>query len=98
VSDMKTICFNTGRKYTSQGQRITATLHDDGVVTFWDHDRMIDGEFTLGLHCQFDAREVLHCYDAGSTMYRSTKRSSQDGMMKDGCNLSYPQPITLLEE
>jgi hypothetical protein len=88
-SNMKTICFNTGRKYTAQGQRITATLHDDGVVTFWDHDRRIDGEFTLGLHCQFDAKEVLHCYDSGSTMYRSSKRSWEDGMQMGGCNQDY---------
>lgn len=85
----QTISFNTGRKYTVHGQRITATLHDDQTVTFWDHDRMIDGEFKLGMHCRFNAAEVLHCYDAGSTMYHSTTRSMQDGMMTDGCNTVY---------
>jgi hypothetical protein len=30
---MKTIEFNTGRRYSAEGQFIKATLHDDGVVT-----------------------------------------------------------------
>lgn len=39
MSDL--IRFNTGRMYTSAGQRITARLMEDGTVEFADHDRMI---------------------------------------------------------
>jgi hypothetical protein len=83
---MQTITFNTGRKYTARGQRIVATLHDDGVVTFMDHDRNVDGEFKLGQHCQFNQTEVLHWYDSG--MARNSRRSWADGMMRDGVNSS----------
>jgi hypothetical protein len=86
-SIMQTIHFNTGRLYTANGQRVTATLHEDGTVTFFDHDRMIDGQFTLGLHCQFNQVEVMHWYDSGMTC--GTKRSWQDGMLKGGCNATY---------
>lgn len=82
----RTIQFNTGRKYTAEGQVITATLYADGTVTFMDHSRMIDGEFKLGLHCQFNQIEVMHHYDAGSTGYQSSRRSSRDGMMTGGRN------------
>jgi hypothetical protein len=81
---MKTIEFNTGRKYTANGQFIKATLHDDGVVTFFDHGRMIDGEFKLGQHCQFNQTEVMHWYD--SNMAKGTARSWADGMLRGGCN------------
>ena len=47
---MNTIRFNTGRKYTAAGQRIVATYRphneaddESGTVTFFDHDRMVDG-------------------------------------------------------
>jgi len=81
---MQTIQFNTGRKYTADGQIITATLHDDGVVTFMDHSRGIDGEFKLGQHCSFNQTEVMHWYDSG--MAQGTRRSFADGMYQDGCN------------
>lgn len=80
----KTIHFNTGRSYTVHGQRITATLYEDGMVTFWDHDRAIDGEFELGQHCQFNQVEVMHWYDAGT--YGHSLRSFQDGMAMGGLN------------
>lgn len=38
-----TVRFNTKRLYTSEGQKITAFIHDDGTVDFNDHSRMIDG-------------------------------------------------------
>jgi hypothetical protein len=81
---MTTITFNTGRKYTAHGQRIVATLHDDGVVTFFDHDRQVDGQFSLGRHCSFNQVEVMHWYDSG--MARGTQRSWADGMLRDGVN------------
>ena len=80
----KTIEFNTGRKYTAEGQFIKATLHDDGVVTFFDHSRAVDGEFKLGLHCTFDKTEVMHWYDSGNAS--GTQRSWSDGMLRGGCN------------
>ena len=82
---MKTIEFNTGRKYTSEGQFIKATLHDDGIVTFMDHSRGVDGEFRLGLYCSFNQTEVMHWYDAGKAL--GTGRSWADGLMRGGCNL-----------
>ena len=83
----KTIQFNTGRKYTANGQRLTATLHDDKVVTFWDHDRMVHGEFKLGQHCSFNQTEVMHHYD--NSLHRGTSRAWADGMQRGGCNTKY---------
>lgn len=40
---MNVIKFNTGRGYTSQGQRISAALLPDGRMAFNDHDRGIRG-------------------------------------------------------
>ncbi len=79
----KTIQFNTGRKYTAQGQIIKATLHDDGVVTFMDHSRGVDGEFKL---CgdRFDQAVVMHAYD--HNIAKGTLRSHQDGMYRGACN------------
>lgn len=82
----QTIHFNTGRPYTIHGQRITATLHDDGVVTFWDHDRMVDGELN-GLGVLLEVFEVRAWYDRGD--YRNTTRSWTDGMTRGGCNSVY---------
>jgi len=81
---MKTIEFNTGRKYTSEGQFIKATLHDDGIVTFFDHSRGVDGEFKLGLHCSFDKTEIMHWYDSGNA--QGSSRAWADGMLRGGCN------------
>ena len=83
----QTIHFNTRRLYTEHGQRITATLHDDGVVTFWDHDRQVDGEFALPLHCRLNSIEVMHWYDSGQ--YTHSSRSWQDGMLRGGCNAHF---------
>lgn len=80
----KTISFNTGRKYTRDGQHIVATLHDDGVVTFTDHARMIDGEYDIHFPELFTPKDVIDMYDSRS--YRSTKRSRDDGMLRGGCN------------
>lgn len=82
---MKTIEFNTGRKYTAEGQVVRATLHEDGVITFMDHSRMIDGEFgPITPTQELTDRLVMAMYDNGT--YRGTARSSKDGMYKGGCN------------
>lgn len=95
----RTIQFNTGRKYTAEGQVITATLYADGTVTFMDHSRMIDGEFKNGgtdllasnSHAGDDPRfaaalraEVMAAYDGSN--YQGSRRSSRDGMMTGGRN------------
>lgn len=85
----KTIHFNTGRKYTAMGQRISATLHDDGIVTFYDHDRMIDGEYTPRINNRIDDSMVMGKYDR--LEYKSTTRSREDGMYLGGCNTKYPE-------
>jgi hypothetical protein len=83
---MNTIHFNTGRNYTIHGQRISATLHDDSKITFYDHDRMIDGE----CECvgEFGQNAVMAGYDHA---YKSTKRSWENSMMVGGCNSIYQE-------
>jgi len=82
-----TIHFNTGRLYTAHKQRITATQHDDGVITFMDHDRMIPGELVWGR--AFTAVAILAAYDANA--YKNTTRAMNDGMMRGGCNTQYEE-------
>lgn len=84
---MKTIHFNTGRKYTANGQRITATLHDDGVVTFWDHDRMVHGEISCRDPANFTQAKVMNDYD--HNLHANTTRAWQDGMQRGGVNSVY---------
>lgn len=84
---MQTIHFNTRRLYTEHGQRITATLHDDGVVTFFDHDRMVDGEFKLPDGFEFTQEIVQHAYDRNAA--KKTARSHADGLCRGGCNTRY---------
>ena len=79
----KTISFNTGRKYTAEGQFIVATLHDDGVVTFMDHSRSVYGEFKL-CGSRFDQSVVMHAYD--NNIAEGTARSFADGMYRNSCN------------
>lgn len=88
---MKTIRFNTGRKYTAAGQRIVATyrpnneaVDEGGLVTFMDHDRMVDGEFEIQSDLLFTPEYIMRAYDN----YRAPggARSSQDGMQRGGCN------------
>ena len=68
---MQTLTFNTGREYSPQGQRIIATLLDNGDIVFLDIDRHIDGVIPakgltrdnvqdLGL---FTQRGIMHDYD-----------------------------------
>lgn len=80
----KTITFNTGRKYTAEGQVITATLHDDMHVTFMDHSRGIDGEYDAKFPEFFSKENVMAMYDNGKAP--SSTRSWMDGMTCEGCN------------
>jgi hypothetical protein len=88
---MNTIRFNTGRKYTAAGQRIVATYrpHNEaedqgGTVTFFDHDRQVDGEFDIMSEMLFTQTVIMGAYDT----YRAkgTRRSWADGLQRGGCN------------
>ena len=87
-----TIHFNTGRKYTVHGQRITATLHDDGIVTFWDHDRQVDGQYTAPEGVPFTQQGVMAAYDNYAAP--GSIRSYEDGLQRGGCNTQYADPST----
>lgn len=84
---MKTITFNTERKYTTRGQVITATLHDNGVITFMDHSRMISGEIAASEFHTAESiqRHTMRAYDNNG--YQESKLSREHGMMKGGCNI-----------
>ena len=67
---MQTIKFNTGREYTEHGQRITATLQENGDILFVDVDRHIKGlisapGFTRDEVAQFffNQSEIMRAYD-----------------------------------
>jgi len=69
---MTIIKFNTGREYTKNGQRIAATLQDNGNIVFADIDRGIYGiidaggltlDDILSLNC-FTQRVIMEDYDA----------------------------------
>lgn len=81
---MKTIRFNTSRSYTANGQRIVATLYDDGTVTFMDHDRMVCGEYREDDPSNFNQSSVLLRYDR--VMYSNTLKAWEDGMTRNGVN------------
>jgi hypothetical protein len=68
---MTILKFNTGREYTANGQRIAASLLENGDIVFVDVDRQIDGviragELTLDdvlmFRC-FTQREIMRAYD-----------------------------------
>ena len=87
---MKTIQFNTGRRYTVHGQRIVATRHDDGVVTFHDIDRMITGQFRVAVtEAEFTRANVLSEYDR--SLYDNTTRAWSDGMARGGVNSKWKE-------
>ena len=79
------IQFNTGRKYTAAGQRIVAIRHDDNVVTFMDHDRMIGGEFVTTLPTDVPLTEscVMRFYDNNKYRMSSRALSSEHAWIED---------------
>lgn len=62
---MKTISFNTGRGYTTKGQRIAAGQLDCGRVLFVDIDRGLD--YVTAAPCELSQRAVMRAYDYDST-------------------------------
>ncbi len=83
----QTIHFNTGRPYGAQGQRISATRYTNGRVTFFDHDRNIDGEFYLRDARFFNERIVLSYYD--NSGYTATAESLADAKAPRGPNAAW---------
>jgi hypothetical protein len=63
--------FNTKREYTKNGQRIAASLLENGDIVFVDVDRQIDGVISAGaLTCDdvlalgcFTQRGIMESYD-----------------------------------
>ena len=64
----KTIVFNTGRQYSSHGQRIAAMQLDNGAIAFVDIDRGLDylipADFSPWI--KFDQASILSIYDKSS--------------------------------
>ena len=63
---MKTV-FNTGRHYTEQGQ-IIAAVYRDGIVSFYDVSRCVDGSFEPETPIVNEAELqslLMHRYDHG---------------------------------
>lgn len=60
LSDLPTLAFNTGRAYSTEGQRIAAAQLPDGRVAFYDVDRVIDG---VTYHqCSLTERDLMKAY------------------------------------
>lgn len=57
--------FNTGRRYTAEGQRIVWAQFNDGAVYFRDRSRLIDGWMQTSF-AVVDEQEVLAMYDSNS--------------------------------
>jgi hypothetical protein len=68
---MTILKFNTGREYTANGQRIAASLQDNGNIVFVDVDRQIDGVISAGALTRddvlalgyFTQRKIMESYD-----------------------------------
>ena len=81
--------FNTGREYTANGQRIAASLLENGDIVFVDVDRQIDGVISAGaLTCDdvlafgyFTQRGVMAAYDANQ--YDGAVDRSQLAQLRD---------------
>lgn len=58
---MKTLSFNTGREYTSKGQRIAATQLEGGEIVMMDIDRQIDVMLPAGV--EFTQADIMFAYD-----------------------------------
>lgn len=61
----KTLVFNTGRQYSTAGQRIAAGLLNDGSILFVDIDRGLEYLLPAG-SALFDQNSILAAYDAGA--------------------------------
>ena len=69
--------WNTGRQYTSEGQRITARVMPDGSILFADYSRGVDGLIAKP-PVEIDSEQtlrtiVMRAYDSHN--YRSSQGS-----------------------
>jgi hypothetical protein len=64
---MITLQFNTGREYSEHGQRVIATLLDNGHIIVVDLDRHIDVMLLEGVG--FNQREIMQAYDRAWTTF-----------------------------
>lgn len=77
--ELKHLKFNTGRLYSTHGQRIVAVQHADGSITFLDIDRGIAGDLT-GI-VPFDQKNIMDRYDGKE--YRQTSWQHRTYKLRD---------------
>ena len=65
MTNQPIIAFNTGRHYTTHGQRIAATRLASGRVLFVDYDRDLD--YVTVEPVPLTRQAVMSCYDANDT-------------------------------
>ena len=79
----KTIVFNTGRQYSSNGQRIAAMQLDNGAIAFVDIDRGLDylipADFSPWV--RFDRASILSIYDKSSDVLDSLSQANLSGLI-----------------
>lgn len=79
----KTIVFNTGRQYSSKGQRIAAMQLDNGAIAFVDIDRGLDylipADFSPWI--KFDRASILSIYDKSSDVLDSLSQANLGGLI-----------------
>jgi hypothetical protein len=68
MQTIKTLAFNTGRGYTTHGQRIGAAQLSDGTVAFSDIDRGID--YVTSGPCALTQTAIMRAYDYNETTGR----------------------------
>ena len=61
----KTLAFNTGRQYSSAGQRIAAGLLNDGGILFVDIDRGLEYLIPAGV-ANFTQAAIMAAYDGNA--------------------------------
>jgi len=81
---MQTLKFNTGREYSANGQRIIATLLDNGHIIVIDLDRHIDIMLLAGVG--FNEREIMQAYDHAWTTF------------PESINMSYSEYYDIVRE
>lgn len=89
------VAWQTGRPFSVEGQIIVATLRSDGTMTFFDHTRQVDGECLTRIPegqagntgPMVLIRQIENAYFGAARLYRTTKRSWEDGMSNGGVNV-----------
>lgn len=79
----KTLVFNTGRQYSSKGQRIAAMQLDTGAIAFVDIDRGLDyvipADFSPWV--RFNRESILSIYDKSSDVLDSLSQANLSGLI-----------------